>query len=107
MVRLKEAAIGLMDGGMPEEVLQYVRQTALGQTGVLGLKFLRSRRTGARYWVDLGIEVPPDLPVEQADLIAAAVRSRVQRTPQCHHADVYVLPTDSAAVVPLSTKRQR
>jgi cation diffusion facilitator family transporter len=105
--QLREAAIGLMDGGMPEDVLQYVRQTALGQTGVLGLKFLHSRRTGARYWVDLGIEVPPDLPLEQADLIATAVRSRIQRAPQCHHADVYVLPADSAAVVPLSTKRQR
>ncbi len=105
--QLKEAAIGLMDGGMPDDVLQYVRQAALGQTGVLGLKFLRSRRTGARYWVDLGIEVPPDLPLEQADRIAATLRSRIQRAPQCHHADVYVLPADSAAVVPLSTKRQR
>jgi cation diffusion facilitator family transporter len=108
MVQLREAAVGLMDGGLPDEVLEFVRQTALGQAGVRGLKFLRSRRTGPRYWVDLGIEVSPDLPVEQADLIAAAVRNRVQRTPQCHHADVYILPAGSAAAVPpLASQRQR
>jgi cation diffusion facilitator family transporter len=106
--QLREAAVGLMDGGMPAEVLAYVRHTALGQNGVLGLKFLRSRRTGARYWVDLGIEVPPELPLEQADRIATAVRSRVQRAPQCHHADVYVLPADSAAAMPPAfSQRQR
>jgi cation diffusion facilitator family transporter len=106
--QLKEAAIGLMDGGMPDEVHQFVRQMVLGQTGVLGLKFLRSRRTGARYWVDLGIEVAANLPVTEADRIAAAVRNRVQHTPHCHHADVYVLPASSPlAVLKVSSKRLR
>jgi cation diffusion facilitator family transporter len=90
--QLREATSGLMDGGLNESDCELVRRAVLARPGVLAISFLRTRQTGARYWIDLGIEVAPDLPVEAADRIAQATRDAVKGYPKCHHVEVYVSP---------------
>lgn len=94
--QLREAARGLMDSGLPVEELEEIRQLVLGVAGVSEIAYLRSRQTGSRFWVDVGIEVTAELAVKEADAIAAAVRGAVARIPECHHVEVYVLPAGGA-----------
>jgi cation diffusion facilitator family transporter len=97
--QLRKAAEGLMDRGLPEEDLTAIEQTAAAQPGVLKVRFLRSRQTGVRYWIDIGVEVRADLVVDEADQIVGAVRNAVSSAPQCHFVEVYVFP---AAPEPVS-----
>lgn len=91
--QLRGAARGLMDSGLEEEEVEQLRQRALAHPEVVGVRFLRSRENGARFWVDLGIEVTHDTSVEQSDEIAEWVRQQIQSDPRCYHAQVYVMPS--------------
>ena len=95
--QLRKAAEGLMDRGLPAEEVETIKKCAIAQAGVLNVAFLRSRQTGVRYWIDLGIEVSEELTVDDADQIAGAVRSAVAKSPQCHFVEVYVFPAAAAA----------
>jgi cation diffusion facilitator family transporter len=95
--QLRKAAEGLMDRGLPPEDLDAIGKCAAAQPGVVGVAFLRTRQTGVRYWIDIGVEVSPELTVDAADEIVGAVRNAVSATPQCHFVEVYVLP---AATMP-------
>ena len=88
--QLIEAAKSLMDGGLEPEDVEKIRGIVARQPGVVGVPFLRTRRTGARFWFDVGIEVSPDTGVEEADRVAMAIRGLVKRHPQSHHVEVYV-----------------
>lgn len=88
--QLRLAARGLMDNGLPPERIELIRRAARAQEGVLDVHYVRTRQTGVRFWIDLGIRVPPGIPVERADTIVSRVRSAVRRTPQCHYVEVYV-----------------
>lgn len=92
--QLRHAADGLMDVGLGEEEVELVKRIALRHEGVIAAPSVRTRRTGARYWVDLQVTVRPDLPVARADAIAAAVRDDIKRYPSFHHAEVFVLPAE-------------
>jgi cation diffusion facilitator family transporter len=96
--QLREAAAGLMDRGLSEGRIEAIRDLAGAQLGVASVAFVRTRQTGVHYWVDLGIEIAPGLTVEEGDAIAAAVRSAVATTPQCHFVDVYVSPASTTAL---------
>jgi len=91
--QLREAAHGLMDEGLPRNEVELMRTLATRHEGVVAVSFARSRRTGARYWMDMGIEVADDTSVSRADTIAAAVRDDLRIRPQFHHVEVFVLPT--------------
>jgi divalent metal cation (Fe/Co/Zn/Cd) transporter len=90
--QLRKAAEGLMDRGLPEEDVAAIENIAMAQPGVLNVKFIRSRQTGVRYWIDIGIEVKADLTVDEADEVIGAVRLAVSSSPQCHFVEVYVFP---------------
>jgi cation diffusion facilitator family transporter len=90
--QLRKAAEGLMDRGLPEEEVAFIRACAAEQPGVLNVPFIRTRQTGVRYWIDLGIEVGAELSVDAADEIVGRVRNAVSNTPQCHFVEVYVFP---------------
>jgi cation diffusion facilitator family transporter len=90
--QLREAAGGLLDGGLPAEQRHELRRAVLDTEGVCAVAFLKSRRTGPRFWVDVGIQVEGALPVSRADAIAQAVGDAVRARDFCHHAEVYVLP---------------
>ena len=90
--QLRKAAEGLMDRGLPAEEVAALKACAAAQRGVLNVPFIRTRQTGVRYWIDLGIEVAADLSVDAADEIVGAVRNAISSTPQCHFVEVYVFP---------------
>jgi cation diffusion facilitator family transporter len=90
--QLREAVKGLMDTALPEDEAEEAVEAILGCEGVEALAFLRTRRTGARYWLDVGVEVHESLGIEAADAIASRVGLELARYPFCHHAEVFVLP---------------
>ncbi len=90
--QLREAIKGLMDTALPDEETDEATDIILGIDGVVDLAFLRTRRTGARYWLDIGIEVDELLDVEAADVIAKKIGAQLSRYPFCHHAEVFVVP---------------
>ncbi|MDH5674061.1 MAG: cation diffusion facilitator family transporter [Myxococcales bacterium] len=98
--QLREAATGLMDGGLPADEAVLLERLALRSDGVVDVDAVRTRRTGAGYWVDLSIRVDPELPVAQSDPIAAAVRDEIKKYPQFHHVEVFVLPRVGDGTMP-------
>lgn len=94
--QLREAAHGLMDEGLPANEVELMRTLALRHDGVVAVSFARSRRTGARYWLDMGIEVNSDMTVMRADAVATAVRNDLSIRPQFHHVEVFVEPATPA-----------
>jgi cation diffusion facilitator family transporter len=94
--RLREAASGLMDRGLPMERIEAIKQSVLGHSHVASVAFIRTRQTGVRFWIDLGIRVPEGLTVEAADRVASAVRGTVAASPQCHYVEVYLFPAAAA-----------
>ncbi len=96
--QLRQAARGLMDNGLPAERVEAIRRMALAQNGVVDVPFVRTRQTGVKYWIDLGISVARDLKVDRADRIVTDVRGAVQSSPQCHYVEVYVVPSDGSPV---------
>lgn len=90
--QLREAAAGLMDKGLPTQDQERIKRAVLNHQRVVEVSFLRTRRTGARYWIDVGVLVPGDVGVEQADAVAAEIRRNLSRASYCHHAEVFVEP---------------
>lgn len=90
--RLRDAASGLMDRGLPTERVEAIKQAVLGHSLVSSVEFVRSRQTGSHFWIDLGIRVPEGLTVDDADRLASAVRGTVAATPQCQFVEVYLFP---------------
>jgi cation diffusion facilitator family transporter len=90
--QLRHAADGLMDAGLGHDEVELVRRLAMRHEGVVAAPSVRTRRTGARYWVDLQVAVQPGMEVAKADMIAAAVRDDIKRYPTFHHAEVFVVP---------------
>jgi cation diffusion facilitator family transporter len=90
--QLRHAARGLMDNGLPARQVDAIRDAAMAQDGVVDVHFVRTRQTGVKYWIDLGISVARDVCVEKADGVAARVRQVVLEAPHCHYVEVYVLP---------------
>ncbi len=74
----RDASLHLMDTMPDEGRIAAVRTAALGVPGVLGVEKCLARRSGLQYYVDLHIEVDPELTVRESHGIAAAVRSRLR-----------------------------
>jgi cation diffusion facilitator family transporter len=91
--QLREATAGLLDTGLSSKDVEYVKGMVLKHEAVLDVRFIRTRRTGARYWMDIGLHVPSDLPVDQADEVAMRIRDGLKRNPLCHHVEVFIFPT--------------
>jgi cation diffusion facilitator family transporter len=98
--QLREAASGLMDTGLPDDDQERIKRAVLNHEGVTDVSFLRTRQTGARFWIDVGIVVPGDYGVEQADAVAAQIRRGLTKTPYCHHVEVFVEPSPEAPRLP-------
>jgi cation diffusion facilitator family transporter len=92
--QLREAAAGLMDNGLENRDRELIERAVSSRPGVLGIAFLRTRQTGARFWIDVGIEVSGETDMESADRISADVRDTITRHPQCHFAEVYITEPD-------------
>ena len=79
IIRLKGTLGGLMDKSLPPEVLRRIKEIAKTQKGVEAVDYIKTRQTGAKYWVDVGIQVNGRLSVCESEAIAAAVRVELMR----------------------------
>jgi cation diffusion facilitator family transporter len=90
---LKPAVDELMDA-LPSEAMQNeIASIALGCTGVLAVEKVLARKTGFVYWVDMHLEVPRDMTVEEAHQIAHVVKDRIrQKLPKITEVSIHVEP---------------
>jgi cation diffusion facilitator family transporter len=75
---LRENVSDLMDRQASPEILAEVRRASATVPGVLDVETLRVRKSGLEYFVDIHIEVAPDLTVEVGHQIAHAVKDCIR-----------------------------
>ena len=69
----------LMDRQAEPEFIEHLRQLARDVPGVQGIEKLRARKSGLEYFVDIHVEVDPNLSVHDAHEIGHAVKDRLVR----------------------------
>ncbi len=62
----------------PTELVSYVRTLAAKVTGVQGVEKVFARKVGTHYWVDMHVEVDPEMSVLHAHAIAHEVKERIR-----------------------------
>src|SRR5690606_5791030 len=62
----------------PTELVGEVRRIAEGGAGVRGVEEPTGRTSGARHWVDMHLEVDPEMPVREAHALAHRVKDEVR-----------------------------
>jgi divalent metal cation (Fe/Co/Zn/Cd) transporter len=93
LIELNKSLSGLMDRALSCEVVRRIKRVAPAQEGVAGVNFVKTRQTGSKYWVDLGILVPKNLDVGRSDHIASEIRNELmRRSERFQHVEVYVAP---------------
>jgi cation diffusion facilitator family transporter len=75
---LRPALDELMDAAPSPGLLAQIRSTAAGVPGVQAVEKCYARKTGFQYFVDMHIEVDPQMTVQQGHQIAHQVKSRVR-----------------------------
>ena len=85
---VREAAAVLMDEELAPEYTERMHALACGVPGVLGAHDLRTRRSGTLWFVQMHVELPADLPLEQAHACCVAVSEVIQG--EFPHTDVLV-----------------
>lgn len=95
--QLREAARGLMDGALSPEEVTLIERVVLRHEDVADVAYVRTRQTGARFWIDIGIHVPSELGVREADALVGSIRDELLRRPNYHHVEVFVVPDDEDA----------
>lgn len=73
-----EAFQQLMDHELPDEILQQIRNTALGHAAVRGIHEMRTRQSGQTRFVQLHLELDPNLSLKQAHEIADEVEKEIK-----------------------------
>jgi cation diffusion facilitator family transporter len=79
VAQLKESFSGLMDTAMEADAVDDIRVVVEGHEGVAAVDFVRTRQTGPKFWVDLGIRVNAAFSVAQSDEIASTLRNKLMR----------------------------
>ena len=83
----------LVDASVSPELLQQIEQIVLNTPGVYGLKDIKSRIFGNKFYVDITITVDGNLPLRQAHDIAVLVHDAVERNiKDCKHCLIHVDP---------------
>jgi cation diffusion facilitator family transporter len=90
---LRPALDELMDAAPSPGLLAQIRATAAEVRGVQAVEKCRARKTGFQYFVDMHIEVDPQMTVQQGHEIAHQVKARVrQAVPSVNDVLVHVEP---------------
>ncbi len=76
---MRDASLDLADTMPADESLQEIRDVALSVPGVLDVEKCFARKAGLQYYVDLHIEVDPELTVRASHEIAGTVRTDLRR----------------------------
>jgi divalent metal cation (Fe/Co/Zn/Cd) transporter len=70
-----------------------MRDVAMTHAGVVAVDYVRTRRIGPRYWVDVRLQVAADMDVAEADAIGRNVRvDLMQRCEDFQYVEVFVVP---------------
>jgi cation diffusion facilitator family transporter len=80
-VRVVRRTIGQLVDTMPDPVrIAEIRDIAISVPGARGIEKCYARRSGLRYYVDLHLEVEPEMTVRESHGIATSVRIAVKET---------------------------
>ena len=91
--QLRKSAGGLIDRSLPPELVQRIRGVVEEQHGSEGVDFVKTRQTGAKYGVDVGIRVDGKLNVCEAEAVAASLRGELmRRSEKADSVEVFVAP---------------
>ena len=90
---LRPAIDELMDALPSEDMQKEIVGIALECQGVLAVEKVLARKTGFVYWVDMHLEVPKDMTVEEAHKVAHTVKDRIrQLLPKITEVSIHVEP---------------
>jgi cation diffusion facilitator family transporter len=90
---LRPALDELMDAAPSSGLMAQIRATAAEVPGVQAVEKCHARKTGFQYFVDMHIEVDPQMTVQQGHQIAHQVKARVQQAvPSVNDVLVHVEP---------------
>lgn len=70
----------LMDRELPDEARQRIKEIALAESGVVALHDLRTRAAGRTQFIQLHLEMDPDISLARAHEISDAVEARLLET---------------------------
>jgi cation diffusion facilitator family transporter len=76
---LRDTSMELMDVMPDRRLLEEIRAVASNVPGVLGVEKCLARKSGVQYYVDLHLEVDPNLTVWESHELAGRVRSRLRQ----------------------------
>jgi cation diffusion facilitator family transporter len=94
---LRPALSELMDRSPHREFVDRVRRVAEAVPGVDGVEKCIVRKMGYHYYVDMHVEVDPQMTVQRSHHIAHAVKDAVRREmPQVHDVLVHIEPSKAA-----------
>ncbi len=93
----------LMDAE-PTEITNAVRQVAESAPNVKGVEKLFARKSGTVYWVDMHLEVDPDMSVKKAHAISHEVKNLVcQKIPNIQDVLIHIEPHEEHSQATQST----
>ena len=70
-----------------------IASIALSCGGVLAVEKVLARKTGFVYWVDMHLEVPKDMTVEEAHAVSHVVKDRIrEQLPTIREVSIHVEP---------------
>ena len=76
---LRGSSMELMDVMPDQRFLDEIRSVAFSVPGILGVEKCLARKSGVQYYVDLHVEVDPNLTVRESHELAGMVRSRLRQ----------------------------
>ena len=90
---LRPALNELMDSSANPEVIAQVRRAAEAVAGVERVEKCKARKSGYQFYVDLHVEVDPQMTVQRSHEIAHDVKDRIrQRLPRVRDVLVHIEP---------------
>ncbi len=75
---LRDAVNELLDRELPREVDEQLLAVMAGHPGVIGAHNLRTRRAGGRYFVQVDLEFPAEMPLHEAHDTALLIRTEIR-----------------------------
>jgi cation diffusion facilitator family transporter len=95
--RLLRRPLGELMDAAPGEIVQRVQQIATAVPGVVRVEKVLARKSGLQYWVDMHVEVDPQMSVRAAHTLAHQVKDEVQaQMPRVQDVLIHVEPAGAA-----------
>jgi len=74
-----KAIEALVDTSLPVKKLKLLNEIILGVKGVERVNYIKSRQLGKHYWLDVEIQVSPDLLVREGNIILKVVKYELMK----------------------------